>query len=187
MEPLIWIIDEEWPEYDIEKKLFQELYPKCTIKFSTHNYQEDLHSFGIFADVILCQIFAHVPGETIRKLKKCKGIAVYGGGYDRVDTVTARDMGISVTNVSDYCKEDIAEYTMASIYHLNKQILSYGKPMKQGRWAAQAIQQPVYRIKGSTLLVVGLGRIGKAVAEKAKNNGMNVIAYDPYVMREKIQ
>jgi phosphoglycerate dehydrogenase-like enzyme len=181
MDPLIWIIDEEWPEYDIEKEMFHDLYPGCTIKFSAHDYQQDLHSFGIFADVILCQIFASIPGEVIQKLKNCKGIAVYGGGYDRVDTATAREMGISVTNVSDYCKEDVAEYTMASIYHLKKQILSFEKPMREGRWAAQAVQKPIHRIKGTTLLVIGLGRIGKAVAEKAKNNEMRVIAYDPYV------
>ena len=142
---------------------------------------KDLEEFGFQADMVLCQIYASLPGDVIRKLKNCKGIAVYGGGYDRVDVATAREMGISVTNVSDYCKEDVADYVVACIYHFNKQILSYEKAMKEGQWGAQAVHKKIRRIKGSTLLVIGLGRIGKTVAEKGKALGMKVIAYDPYV------
>ena len=181
MKPLIWIIDEEWPDYLVETEMLKFRYPGCTIKFSPYEYGKDLEEFGHRADMILCQIYASIPGDVIRKLQNCKGIAVYGGGYDRVDVATAREVGISVTNVSDYCKEDVADYVIACIYHFNKQILSYENAMKEGQWGAQAVRKKIRRIKGSTLLIIGLGRIGKAVAEKSQALGMNVIAYDPYV------
>lgn len=179
--PLIWIIDEEWSDYEVEKQMLKERYPDCDIRYSTYEYQKDLEDFGHRADVIIGQVYANIPGDVIRKLDHCKGIAVYGGGYDRVDAAAARSKGISVTNVSDYCKEDLADYVMAGIYHFNKRLLSYDSPMRSGLWGAQAVTAPVRRIKGSTLLVIGFGRIGKAVAEKGKALGMNVMAYDAHV------
>ena len=187
MSPLIWIIDEEWSDYDFEQTLLPRLYPSCQIMRSTYDFKGDLEAFGAQADVILCQIYVDIPAEVIQKLVNCKGIAIYGGGYDRVDTVAARAGGISVTNVSDYCKEDLADYTMASIYHFNKQILSYGKAMHDGRWGAQAVHQRIRRIQGATLLVIGLGRIGKVVAAKGRALGMTVMACDPYVDAETME
>ncbi len=116
MKPLIWIIDEEWPDYDVEQKLLREKYPDCSIKFSTYDYEADLENFGKDADAILCQIYARIPRQTIERLTRCKAIAVYGGGYDRVDIQAARERGVKVTNVSDYCKEDLADYTLAAVY-----------------------------------------------------------------------
>jgi phosphoglycerate dehydrogenase-like enzyme len=184
MKPFIWIIDEEWPDYRVEEAILKERYPECTIKYSTYEYMNDLAAFGYKADFVICQVYASIPREVIRRLVNCKGIAVYGGGYDRVDVTAAREMGISVTNVSDYCKEDLADYVMASIYHFNKQLLTFEERMKSGLWGAQAVQNPIRRIKGSTLLVIGLGRIGKTVAEKAKGLGMKVVAFDPFIDKE---
>ena len=181
MHPLIWIIDECWPEYDIEKAILDERYPGCTIKVSRYDYQEDLQAFGKDADVILLQIFASMPAAAIRQLTRCKGIAVYGGGYDLVDAAAARQKGISVTNVSDYCKEDVADFVMAAVYHLEKQILSYPYPLEEGSWSMPSPRKRIRRLTGSTLLVIGLGRIGKVVAAKGKGLGMRVQAYDPYV------
>jgi len=179
--PLIWVIDEEWSDYLVEEAMLRNRFPDCTIKYSTYDYMKDFEAFGCKADLILCQVYAYIPGDVIRKLENCKGIAVYGGGYDRVDTATAREVGISVTNVSDYCKEDLADYVIAGIYHFNKRLLAYDKGMRAGRWGAQAVEQQIRRVSGSTLLVIGLGRIGTVVAEKGKSLGMNVIACDPHV------
>lgn len=184
MKPFVWIIDEEWPDYRVEEDMLRKRYPDCIIKSSSYDYIQDLEEFGFQADIILCQIYASIPGDVIRRLRNCKGIAVYGGGYDRVNTAAAREMGIGVTNVSDYCKEDVADYVIAGIYHFNKQILFHGKAMKEGLWGAQAVQKKIRRLNGSTLLIIGLGRIGRTVAEKARALGMKVIAFDPYVAEE---
>jgi phosphoglycerate dehydrogenase-like enzyme len=181
MKPLIWIIDEEWSEYRIEEKTLRDRYPHCTIKYSAYDYAKDLEDFGCQADVILAQVYTEIPAEVIRRMQNCKGIAVYGGGYDRIDIVAAREQGIGVTNVSDYCKEDLAEYVMACIFQFRKKILDYRDAMFSGAWGAQAAVKPAGRVTGSSLLIVGLGRIGRCVAAKGTGLGMQVLAYDPYV------
>ena len=120
MRPLIWIIDEEWAEYDLEQTMLKEKYPDCVIKFSSYDYEEDLQAFGKSADAILTQIYADISKETIKQLTCCKAIAVYGSGYDRVDIIAAKEKGIKVTNVAGYCKEDIADYVMAAVYFFYK-------------------------------------------------------------------
>lgn len=100
---LVWIIDEEWPDYQVEEELLARELPDARIRHSTYDYEADLKAFGCRADIILAQIYVPLPAATIEKLECCKGIAVYGGGYDRVDIAAARQKGISVTNVSGYC------------------------------------------------------------------------------------
>ena len=180
MKPLIWIIDEEWADYDREIEMLNEKYPEYTIKMSGYDYQKDLEEFGKDADAIMAQIYTHIPKETIDKLDNCKAIAVYGGGYDRVDTKAARQKGIRVTNVSNYCKEDLADYVMATIYHFYKEIFSVAQDVKNLEWGAQAISYPQNRLTKQTLHIIGFGRIGQEVAKKAIANGMKVTAVDIY-------
>lgn len=184
MQPLIWIIDEEWADYNLEKKLLKELYPDCLIKFSNYNYEEDLKSFGKDADAIICQIYANIPATVINQLTRCKAIAVYGGGYDRVDIKAAKAKGIKVTNVSNYCKDDLADYTMAGIYHFYKQLSDMTSKVKELPWGAQAMSFTPNRLSHSILHIIGLGRIGLVVARKAIGNDLTVTAYDPYVDAE---
>lgn len=187
MKPLIWIIDEEWPDYLVELEIFHKEYPDAEIHFSNYEYQKDLEEFGYRADVILAQVYTNLPKATIDKLECCKGIAVYGGGYDRVDIKTAKEKGIKVTNVQGYCAEDLADYVMAAIYNHNKDITGYKEVMKSGTWGALAVKNVVHRIANSTLLVIGCGTIGKTVAKRGNQLGMKVLGYDPNGDAEKLQ
>lgn len=181
MKPLIWIIDEEWSDYEVEKSILRASFPECRIEFSGNDYVKDLENFGKEADAILCQIYVKIDKPVISRLERCKVISIFGGGYDRVDVGSAKEKGIVVTFVPGYCVEDVSDYVIAAIYYFNKRIHGYSEAIRQGLWGAPAVKQPVKRIKGSTLLVVGFGRIGQASAAKAKALGMNVCAWDPYV------
>ncbi len=181
MSPLIWIIDEEWPDYEIEKKAIYERFPDCEIKFSSEDYKEDLEKFGYKADAIICQISVDMPKETLDKLENCKVISVYGVGYDRVDVKAAKEKGIYVTNVPGYCAEDVSDYVIAAIYRHNKQLISYSDDIKKGLWGAQAVKRKIRRLSTQTLFIVGFGRIGRMIAKKAVAMGMKVMFYDPFV------
>jgi phosphoglycerate dehydrogenase-like enzyme len=182
--PLIWIIDEEWPDYRLEQKLLTEAAPACRIKYSSYDVAADLETFGPEVDAVLCQVYAYLTADIINQLPKCRAIAVYGGGYDRVDLEAARQQGIKVTNVSGYCAEDIADYVLAAIYHFNKRLTYYSKDIAKGLWGAQAISHPIRRISNAKLLIVGFGRIGRVVAGRAQAVNLEVIAYDPGVSEE---
>lgn len=135
---LVWIIDEEWSDYEVEKELIKKLLPDAKIRHSGYDYKKDLEEFGYQADLILAQVYTKIDKEVIDRLEKCRGIAVYGGGYDRIDIDAAREKGIMVTNVQGYCADDLAEYVMAAIYNYNKKILSYRITDGKGVWGAGA-------------------------------------------------
>ncbi|CUH95983.1 hypothetical protein P22_2071 [Propionispora sp. 2/2-37] len=184
MRPLIWIIDEEWPDYEIEKEILTRKFPGCTIRFSGEQFAADLADFGKLADAIICQINIEMSADIIEQLEQCKVIAVYGAGYDKVDVKSAKSKGIPVSNVPGYCNEDLSDYVIASIYHFNKQLTSWQLPVKEGRWGAQAVKNPVKRVSKSTLFIIGFGKIGRMTATKAKALGMRVLAYSPHLTTE---
>lgn len=186
MKKRIWVIDEEWPDYDLESRILLEKYPDAEIRFSDYNYTEDLEIFGKNADAILAQVYAPLPAEVIDKLENCRIIAVYGGGYDRVDTKAAKEKGIVVTNVSGYCAEDLGDYVMAAIYASNKHFLDASPAIKTGKWGAESIKEKGIRLSSSKLFIIGLGHIGTTVARKAQIHGLKVYAYDPYVSEEEM-
>lgn len=186
MKPVkIWIIDEEWPEYEYETALLKKELPSCEIHYSDYNYIQDLDSFGRYADIILAQIYVNIDATVINKLQCCKGIAVYGGGYDRIDIKAARAKGISVTNVHGYCTEDIADYVAAAIYSVCKPLNNYNHAIAHGLWGAQSIKDNIARrISARTLFIAGFGIIGREVAKKAQQLGLKVLAYDPFVSQD---
>lgn len=86
--PLFWIIDDEWPDYSVEEAALKAAYPDCDIRYSGIPFQQDLEDFGAQADVVFAQVSADITADVIAKLKRCKGIAVFGSGYkDRKSVV----------------------------------------------------------------------------------------------------
>lgn len=187
----IWIIDEEWADYTYEIETLTERFPGIEIKTSTYEYAEDLESFGQYADGILAQVYAPLPRAVLERLVNCKGIAVYGGGYDRVDTQACHDLGIGLTNIQGYCAEDVADFVVAAIYFGYKKISLYASDVKalvaKDCWGAQAVTQIGPRLSSQSLLIIGLGTIGSVVARKAQAMGLHVMAYDEYKTADEIR
>lgn len=181
MKPLIWIIDEEWPDYALETQHLSLALPGCEIRRSGNDFTADLESFGTDADAVICQINIPMTAEVVARLGRCKVISVYGAGYNNVDVAAAREKGITVCNVPGYCVEDVSDYVIAAIYHFNKSLGNYHANIQNGLWGAQAAKVIINRLSASVLMIVGCGRIGKAAAKKAKSLGMAVLAFDPYL------
>jgi phosphoglycerate dehydrogenase-like enzyme len=179
MTPLIWIIDEEWSDYNLETELLKAAFPDADIRRSTYDYKNDLAAFGKDADAILAQVYAPLPAAAINALTKCKIIAVYGSGYEMVDVRAASSKGIAVTNVPGYCAEDIADYILAAIFHCYKRLDFFASAGKSGAWDVQAVDRVPERISAQTLHIIGLGLIGRTVAKKALFLGMKLTAFDP--------
>lgn len=134
-------------------------------------------------DAVLVWHHIQVTKKLIDRLDNCKCIIRIGTGYDSVDYKYAGERGIPVLNVPDYGTEDVAEHAMALMLSLNRSIPLYQEKLFediQNNWIA-AIGGYIPRISGKTMGIVGLGRIGTAMAVRAKGMGMKVIFYDPYV------
>lgn len=134
------------------------------------------------ADALLVT-YAKVPAEIIDQLTRCKVIARFGIGVDSVDIDAATRKGIMVTNVPEYCEDEVSDHAMAMLLSLARKIPLSNRQVHAGTWSMPATV-PIYRLRGKVLGLAGFGKIPRLVATKAQAFGMQVQTYDPYVSAE---
>lgn len=186
MKPRIWIIDSEWPNYDIENAVFAQAFADYTVRYSTpDSFREDLKDFGCRADAVLCQIDVPMDRAAIERFENCQILSNYGTGYNNIDTAAATEKGIAVGYVPGYCDEDIADYVLSALYAVKKPVFGFETAIGQGLWGAQVFRETPHRLSSLTLFLVGFGRIGAAVAKKAAAVGVRVLAWSPTLTPER--
>jgi len=124
--------------------------------------------------------------EDLEKFKALKVIVRIGSGVDNIDVKAAGELGIAVCNVPGYGVEEVADTTLCLILNLYRRTYWLANMVREGKKFTGPEQvreaaQGCARIRGDTLGIIGLGRIGSAVALRAKAFGFNVIFYDPYL------
>lgn len=111
----------------------------------------------------------------------CSIIARYGIGYDNVDIDAATEAGILVTNVPDYCLDEVADHTLALLLAAARQVCVTHRGVRAGGWTSPGAA--VNRIAGRRLALVGFGAIGRRVAARARAFGLSIAVFDPYADR----
>ncbi|XP_063703344.1 C-terminal-binding protein isoform X2 [Culicoides brevitarsis] len=124
--------------------------------------------------------------EDLEKFKALRIIVRIGSGVDNIDVKAAGELGIAVCNVPGYGVEEVADTTLCLILNLYRRTYWLANMVREGKKFTGPEQvrdaaQGCARIRGDTLGIVGLGRIGSAVALRAKAFGFNVSFYDPYL------
>uniref|UniRef100_A0A0A9YD33 C-terminal-binding protein n=1 Tax=Lygus hesperus TaxID=30085 RepID=A0A0A9YD33_LYGHE len=124
--------------------------------------------------------------EDLEKFKTLRIIVRIGSGVDNIDVKAAGELGIAVCNVPGYGVEEVADTTLCLILNLYRRTYWLANMVREGKKFTGPEQvreaaQGCARIRGDTLGIIGLGRIGSAVALRAKAFGFNVIFYDPYL------
>lgn len=124
--------------------------------------------------------------EDLEKFKSLRVIVRIGSGFDNVDVKAAGEFGIAVCNVPGYGVEEVADSTICLILNLYRRTYWLANMVREGKKISgpeslREAAQGSARIRGDTLGIVGLGRVGSAVALRAKVFGFNVIFYDPYL------
>lgn len=122
-----------------------------------------------------------LSGKIIQELSNLRYIGVLATGTNVVDLVAARARGIPVTNIPAYGTRAVAQATFALLLELTNQAGHHGQAVRAGRWSRNEDwcfwDAPLVELDGMTLGIVGLGRIGRAVAELGHAFGMKVIAH----------
>lgn len=118
-----------------------------------------------------------ITRKVMEACPKLKVISRYGAGYDRVDTVAAKELGIKVTNTPGVNAQAVGELAFGLILSVARRIPYLNKETRDGAW----VRSTGTELKGKTLGILGLGAIGKVVAQCAQGFGMKVLAYDPYI------
>lgn len=131
------------------------------------------------ADAVVCNK-AKLDREIIEG-SSLKFIGVFATGYNNIDTVAAREKGITVCNVPGYSTDSVAEHTFALILELAGSASAYARSVAAGDWKRSRqfsyFFAPIIELKGKTLGIYGLGTIGQKVARIAAAFDMRVIAY----------
>jgi len=174
----VYISDYDYPDLSVERSVLEPIGAEVIgLQCKTG---EGLAELAADADAILQQ-YAKIPRETIAKLKRCKAICRYGIGVDIVDVRAAYEHGMVVTNVPDYCLDEVADHTIAMGFLLLRRIPMYAAAARQGRWHWSASGGPVFRFRDLTWGLVGFGRIAQNIARKLGPFGFSVVAFDPYI------
>lgn len=168
----VLLTDYAWADLDIERAILAEIDAELLVAASPD--VASLAEAATDADAIMTN-WAKVPKAVIERASNCRIVARLGIGLDNIDVAYATSRRIIVTNVPDYCLTEVAEHTIALLLSLGRKVAFYHLETKSGRYDLAA-GPPLRRIEGQTLGIVGLGNIGRLVAQKAQALGLNVLA-----------
>ena len=128
---------------------------------------------------------AYLHGAVIRELKNLKIISRLGTGVDKIDVEEATRQGIPVTNLPDFSTDEVADHTMALLLSVARQLKYHEAMIRRGQKPKSV--EGLHRLSVQKLGIIGFGRIGKAVAKRAKGFGMKVLVSDPMISSEDAQ
>lgn len=179
--PKVVITDYDFGDVDVETEILKAAGAEVIALQAKQ--EEDLFDVAPSCAAMINQ-YARIGGETIARMRHCEVIARFGVGVDIVDVDSATERGILVTNVQNYCTEEVADHAISLWLTLARKLPAYDRATHAGIWRWQS-GQPVYRLRGRTMGVVSLGKIGQAIAARAQVFGVKVIAYDPFLSADK--
>jgi D-3-phosphoglycerate dehydrogenase / 2-oxoglutarate reductase len=136
-------------------------------------------------DAIVVRSATRLTADLIERADRLKVIGRAGVGIDNVDVEAATRRGIVVANAPESTVVSAAEHTIGLLVALTRNIPQAHAALKQGRWERGA--HAGIELADKTLGVLGFGRIGQQVARRAAGLGMRVVAYDPFVARERFR
>ena len=170
----VLLTDYAWPDLEIERTILSEYDAELVV--APDQELATLIDLAGEVDAIMTN-WADVPAELIDAAPRCRIIARLGIGLDNIAVTHATERGIPVTNVPDYCLIEVAEHTLALLLALARKIGVFHANSRAGRYDLAA-GLPLRRIEGQTLGIIGLGQIGRRVAEKGHAIGLKVIAFN---------
>ncbi|HBH51827.1 MAG TPA: C-terminal binding protein [Planctomycetaceae bacterium] len=169
----VLVTDRAWPDLAIEREILEPL--GVDLHDAPGITEAILSESAAEADAIICN-WAPVTARVVESAVRCRVICRSGIGLDNIAIPTASQRGIPVTNVPDYCVGEVADHTLALLLACARRVGFFHLRTKQGEYRLQAAPPPE-RLAGKTLGLVGLGRIGAAVAQRARAFGMTILGH----------
>ena len=177
----VLITDYVWPSVEPERKVLEAAGIKLVVAPSGD--ENTLVELSKDVDAIMT-CFAKVTESVINAAKNCLVISRYGVGVDNIDVNTATNLGIAVTYVPDYCIPEVSDHVIALMLDWNRRLTFFDRATKTQGWGSEGLNMRIMRLEGKNLGIIGFGRIGRGVADKATAFGMNILTSDPFVTQE---
>ena len=180
----VLITDHVWPTTDPERQVLEAGGAEVVV--SPDGGEATLMELARDSDAIMT-CFAQVTENVVRAAEHCKVIGRFGVGVDNIAVDTATELGIAVTYVPDYCVDEVSDHVMGLLLAWNRKIVLFDRAVKERGWGSQGLTMRIMRLRGKTIGIVGFGRIGQAVANKARAFGMRILATDPVVPSSTVE
>ena len=171
----VLITDYAWPTVEIERAILAEVGAELIV--AETGAEEELIRLAPQADAILT-CWQRTTAAVLDAAPRCRTVGRYGIGLDNIAVGRATELGILVTNVPDFCFDEVAEHALALLLACSRKIVAFARDTDRGIWNLAA-GRPIARLRGQTLGLIGYGGIARALAERARGLGLNVLAYTP--------
>jgi D-3-phosphoglycerate dehydrogenase / 2-oxoglutarate reductase len=171
------LTDQAFPTVDVERRILGSI--DANLEILEDSSADSIATRARDAEAILTT-YAPIGADLMGSLERCRIISRYGIGVDNIDLEAAKDKGIVVTNVPDYCVEEVADHTIALLLAVTRKVVKGDHVVRSGGWGIAELRE-VHRLRGHTLGLVGFGHIGRAVGLRAAAFGLNLRVYDPYL------
>ncbi len=141
------------------------------------------------ADILVPTVTDNIDSSILAQASpKLRLIANYGTGIDNIDLATARQRGITITNTPDVLTEDTADMTMALILSVSRRLAEGERILRSGHWTGWSPTWMLgHRIHGKRLGIIGMGRIGCAVARRARGFGLSIHYHNRHKAHEDVE
>lgn len=169
----VLLTDRAWPDATIEREILSHVGAELIEAPDTR--ETTLCALAADADAIAAN-WAPVTDAVVRAARRCRAICRTGIGLDNIAVATATGLKIPVTNIPDYCVGEVADHALALVLACARNIAFFSGRTKRGEYNLQAAPA-MPRLAGKRLGLVGLGRIGRNLAAKARGIGLDVCAH----------
>lgn len=158
---------------DLDLGRLRAVLPSLEVHEETSDAEVDARIAG--AAIVLCNR-PHISRTRIEANAALRLVALTATGTNNVDLEAARERGVAVCNIADYCTASVVQHVFATLLALTHRLREYDRDLKAGRWAPgrEAPSYPIRELAGRTLGIVGFGTLGRGVARLGEAFGMRV-------------
>lgn len=173
---IIPITDYTFPSLEPERAVLEPL--GAQVAGHQCRTEEDVLAAVAGSRVVIAQ-FAPITRRVLASLAAGAAVVRYGIGVDNIDLEAARELGVAVANVPDYCIDEVADHTVMLLLALLRKLPALEHELRSGGWGGIAVARPLPALRNITVGLFGLGRIGRAVLARLKPFGCRFVGYDP--------
>lgn len=178
------VTDHDFADLSIERDGLSDVADVVELTEEVGAEVADAHATLADADAVI-NLRYELDASAIEALDDCQVISRYGIGVDNIDIDAAAERDIPVTNVPDYCLEEVSMHALAMFLALSRGLTRYDADVVAGGWDRD-VAVPIHRFSTQTVGVVGYGAIGRAVGERAAALGADVVVSDPFLTDDDV-